>query len=126
MKSLFIACTMLFSAACGAAVANAPANLLVYAQSKSEGSMWAGSKSAFTKTFDVSIANLTDQDIDLATLCLRAYASDTQSFGVDTVDDLLTKGWLKKGSTVSGVVVFSSGKRDVYQAAMVKVFHDCP
>ena len=126
MKTVFIAIFLLFSAGCGAATAgNVSDNLLVYAQAKSKGSMWAGSKSAYTKTFNVSIVNLTNNDIDLAAYCLRAYGPDSKSFGVDTADESLLKGSLKKGKTVSGTVEFSSDTPAVYQAAMVKFFTDC-
>lgn len=108
-----------------AANATEPDNIIVYSTAKSNGSMSVGNQSSYVKTFDVAMANLSNNDIDLSKLCLKAYSPDNEEFYLDTVDETLSSGILKKGKQVKGVAVFSSDNNAISKAALIKISDYC-
>ncbi|WP_440799979.1 DUF4354 family protein [Serratia marcescens] len=111
---------------CFAANAAVSDNLAIYATEKENGSMYIAGKSAYTKTFDVTVAKLPGgSDVDLSKLCLKAYSPDNKAFTLDTVDEELTTGTLKDGKMVKGTAVFASESEDILKAAMVKISDNC-
>lgn len=98
--------------------------IAVFATAGHQGSVSEGVHSYYTKTFDVSLALLSGDSIDLSKYCLKAYSPDNREFKLDTVDATLTSGTLKKGGQVKGFATFSSDRADVFSAAMVKIA-DC-
>ncbi|MFW5389532.1 DUF4354 family protein [Yersinia sp. 2544 StPb PI] len=108
-----------------AANAATPVNIAVYATEKSNGSMSVGGKNAYTKTFDIVVANISDKDIDLSKFCLKAYSPDNKEFTPDTIDEVLTKGTLKEGTSVKSFAMFASENDAVYKAALIKISDNC-
>ncbi|ADP10411.1 DUF4354 family protein [Erwinia pyrifoliae] len=125
MKLIIMAASVAMAGFCFSANATVPDNAAVYSTEQSKGSISAGGKDTYTKTFAVVVANLSDKDVDLAKLCLRAIAPDHQEFKLDTVDEKLTKGTVKKGQRVKGVAVFASDNAAVHQAALIRLSDDC-
>lgn len=125
MKRFIMAASVTMVGFCCAANAAVPDNAAVYSTEKSKGSMSIGGKDAYTKSFEVVVANLSDKDVDLSTLCLKAVAPNQQEFKLDTVDEKLTKGLVKKGQQVKGVAVFASDNAAVQQTALIKLTDDC-
>lgn len=109
----------------GLAAAAAIDSVVVYSTQKNDGSTSIGAKSYYTKDFNVSIANLSDKEIDLSSLCLIAYSPDGKAFALDTVSDELAQKKLKPKAMVEGDAVFSSKDSSVYSAAMVKIADSC-
>ncbi|HAI06603.1 MULTISPECIES: DUF4354 family protein [Pantoea] len=108
-----------------AANAVTPGNVAVYATEQSQGSVSIGDKTSYTKTFEVSIANLSGDPVDLSTICLKAYTPDNKEFKIDTVDEALTTGSLKQGKPVKGIAVFADEQDVVLKAALVKISDEC-
>lgn len=125
MKVTTIAASLALASFCFAANAATPDNIAVYSTEQSNGSMSVGGKNAYTKTFTVAVAKLSGNDIDLSKLCLKAYSPDNKEFKLDTVDEILSTGILKKGETVKGIAVFSSENDAVFKAALIKISDDC-
>lgn len=125
MKHFIMAASAIVSGFCFTANATAPDNVVVYSTEKSKGSISSGDKYAYTKSFEVVVANLSDKDFDLSTLCLKAFTPNQQDFKLDTVDEKLTKGMLKKGQQVKGMAVFASDNAAVQQTALIKLTDDC-
>ncbi|UDQ82408.1 DUF4354 family protein [Erwinia rhapontici] len=121
MKISSLTACLILVGSCFAVNAAMQDNVMVYASARSDGSMSAGAKSFYTKTFDVSITNMSNKTIDLSKYCLTAYSPDHQAFKLDTVDDMLTNGKLNEGKSVKGQAVFSSESEKVYHAAMIKI-----
>ncbi len=99
-----------------------PSNVAVYATEQSQGSISIGDKTAYTKTFEVSLAKLSADTVDLLKICLKAYSPDKKEYKLDTVDEVLTSGSLKEGKQVKGIAVFTSENDDVLKAALRKDF----
>ncbi|WP_238279490.1 DUF4354 family protein [Yersinia wautersii] len=97
----------------------------VYATQQNKGSIAIGDKSYYTKDFKVFIANLSDNEIDLSSLCLAVYSPDGKNFKLDTVDETLVQGKLNPQAMVEGVAVFSAEDDSVYHSAIVKVTDKC-
>ena len=110
---------------CFAANASNPNNIAVYATEQSQGSISIGDKTAYAKTFEVSLAKLSGDNVDLSKLCLVAYSPDKKEYKLDTVDEVLTSGSLKEGKPVKGIAMFTSENDDVLKAALVKISHNC-
>lgn len=125
MKFPAVIASLTLAGFCFAANASAPGNVAVYATEQSQGSISIGDKSEYTKTFDISIARLSADTVDLSKLCLKAYSPDRQEFKVDTVDEVLTSGSLKEGKPVKGIAVFSSENDAVLKARLIKISNDC-
>ncbi|VEB99709.1 Uncharacterised protein [Cedecea lapagei] len=125
MKAFAAISTLALASFSFSAAAAVPETIAVYATQKSDGSMSVGGKSAYTKTFEVMVANLSDKDVDLSKVCLKATAPDHKEFKLDTVDEDLTKGHLKAGKTVKGMAVFASEDAAVYRAALVTLSDEC-
>ncbi|WP_191121359.1 DUF4354 family protein [Serratia marcescens] len=125
MKVSAIFTSLTLAGFCFAANATTPGNVAVYATEQSQGSMAIGDKTAYTKTFEVSLAKLSADTVDLSKLCLKAYSPDKKEFKLDTVDEVLTSGSLKEGKLVKGIAVFASENDDVLKAALVKISDDC-
>lgn len=125
MKFLTIAGALSLTVLCTAANAATSDDIAVYATAKSQGSVSVGGKDVYTKTFDVSVAKLPGDTVDLSKFCLKAYSPDNKVFKLDTVDEKLSRGVLKAGKPVKGIAVFASETDAVYQAALVKISDDC-
>jgi hypothetical protein len=108
-----------------AANASTVGDIAVYATEKSQGSISIGTKDAYTKTFEIALAKLSGNDIDLSKTCLKAYAKNNQEFKLDTVDEALVSGVLKKGDMVKGIAVFADNNDAVLNAALVKISDNC-
>ncbi|WP_337261872.1 MULTISPECIES: DUF4354 family protein [unclassified Serratia (in: enterobacteria)] len=106
-------------------LATTTASVAVYATQQQQGSASIGNHSFHTKDFTVSLANLSDKNIDLNKLCLQAFAPDDKKFKLDTVDETLTVGILKPKALVKGLATFSSSDNSVYQASLVKITDQC-
>ncbi len=102
-----------------------PDQLFVYATEKCNGSVSLGDKSAFMKSYTIAIANLTTRNVDLSTLCLRAYSTDNQEFTLDTVDEDLTQGILRRGKSIRGTAVFVSENNAIIKGALIKISDNC-
>ncbi|WP_145577049.1 DUF4354 family protein [Yersinia mollaretii] len=125
MKVSAIITSLTLAGFCFAANASTPSNIAVYATEQSQGSISIGDKIAYTKTFEVSIAKLSADTVDLSKFCLKAYSPDKKEFKLDTVDEVLTSGSLKEGKPVKGIAVFASENDAVLNAALVKISDDC-
>lgn len=125
MKPFIMAALVAMAGSGFTANAAVPDNAAVYATEQSKGSLSIGGRDAYTKTFEVVVANLSDRAIDLSTLCLRAIAPDHQEFTPDTLDEKLTKSVVKKAQSVKGAAVFASDNAAVLQAALIKLTDDC-
>lgn len=101
-------------------------NIAVYATEKAKGTVSMGEKNTYTRTYDVSVANLTSNDIDLSKFCLKAIASGShQEFKLDTLDETLVRGTLKMSNVASGIAVFASESDAIYQPVLVKISTHC-
>ncbi|EIC84045.1 DUF4354 family protein [Serratia sp. M24T3] len=125
MKVYTIVLSLALSSICVGANATTLDNIGVYSTQESQGSVSIGSKNAYTKTFEVVLANLSGESVDISKLCLKAYSKDNKEFNLDTVDEKLTSGMLKYGKPVKGNAVFSSDNDEVLNAALVKISDDC-
>ncbi|NIF32830.1 DUF4354 family protein [Enterobacter sp. Cy-643] len=125
MKAFAVISTLALTSFCFSAAASVSDSLAVYATQKSTGSMSVGGKSAYTNTFDVALANLSDKDVDLSKVCLKATAPDHKEFKLDTVDEALVKGQLKAGKMAKGIAVFASEDAGVYKAGLITLSDDC-
>lgn len=125
MKAFTIILSSALAGFCFTASAANPDNVAVYATEQSQGSMSIGGKDAYTKTFEVAVAKLSGDSIDLSKLCLKAYSPDNKEFKLDTVDEKLSAGTLKEGELVKGIAVFASKNDAVFKAALVKISDDC-
>lgn len=125
MKISAIVVSFALTGCCFAANASAPDNIAVYSTEKSNGSVSIGEKHFYTKTFEVAIAKLAGNDVDLSKLCLKAYSPDNKEFKLDTVAEVLSAGILKEGHPVKGIAVFSSENNNVSKAALIKISDNC-
>lgn len=125
MKASTIVASLALAGFCFAANATTTGDVAVFATEKSQGSMSIGGKNAYTKTFEVTLAKLSDNSVDLSKLCLKAFSPDNKEFKLDTIDEELSTGTLKEGKPVKGFAVFSSESDAVFKAALVKISDDC-
>jgi hypothetical protein len=125
MKISIIATALVLAGSGFAANASTVGDIAVYATEKSQGSMSIGTKDAYTKTFEIALAKLSGNDIDLSKTCLKAYAKNNQEFKLDTVDEALVSGVLKKGDMVKGIAVFADNNDAVLNAVLVKISDNC-
>ncbi|MGL5130729.1 MAG: DUF4354 family protein [Aeromonas popoffii] len=125
MKISIIATALVLAGSGFAANASMVGDIAVYATEKSQGSMSIGTKDAYTKTFEIALAKLSGNDIDLSKTCLKAYAKNNQEFKLDTVDEALASGVLKKGNMVKGIAVFADNNDAILNAALVKISDNC-
>lgn len=105
--------------------ANSLSNIAVYSTEKSTGSITIGNNAIYTKTFEVSLANLTSENVNLSNFCLKAYSPDLKVFKLDTVDESLTSGSLSRQKPVKGIAMFSSDSNAVYNAHLIKISNNC-
>lgn len=125
MKTHTLALSFLLTVSGYAANAATPESVAVLSTQKATGSLSEGAKIAYTKTFDVTVANLSGKDIDLSTMCLKAYSPENHEFKLDTVGENLTRGILKTGQSVKSTAVFAAQDDAVYQAALIKITDEC-
>ncbi|MHA7846766.1 DUF4354 family protein [Serratia sp. D1N4] len=125
MKALHLTLAMGFGIFSLPALAGNAESVAVYSTQQNQGSAAIGSKVFHTKSFIVSVANMSDKNLDLSKLCLQAFSSDGKIFKLDTVDEKLTSGGLTPKAMVKGVAVFASSDESVYKASLVKVSDKC-
>lgn len=121
--SIFISVALL--GVSSAAYARAYDNVAIYSTEKANGSASFGASSVYTKTFDIILSNLTDNEVDLSKVCLKAYAPGNKELRLDTIDEALVSGILKKGQPVKGVAIFSSQDDAISKATLVKLSDNC-
>lgn len=102
-----------------------PDNIAVLSTEKSSGSVSVGGKNLYTKTFEVSVVNLSSKDIELSEFCLLAYSLENKELKLDTVDEALAKGPIKEGGSVKGIVMFASESEDFNKTNIIKISDDC-
>lgn len=124
MKKINLIVSILLSSCCFATFAVTLDNIMVISTEKSQGSISAGEKNFYTKQFDISLAN-NGKTINLSNTCLKAFNADGKEFKLDTIDEKLTKGELKKGKSLKGMAIFSSDDESVYAANLVKISDSC-
>lgn len=125
MKIFATLLSLTLSVLCSAVTAANLDKVAVYATEKSRGSMSVGEKSAYSKTFDVVVGNLSSKNMDLSKFCLKAYSPEGDVFRLDTVSDTLAQGMLKPTKNTKGVAVFVSEDDAVYKAALIKLSDEC-
>ncbi|MBB6155251.1 hypothetical protein HDC30_002474 [Pseudomonas sp. JAI115] len=112
--------------ALGVSAQNSPApSILLHSVQKDQGSVWTGTVSYYFKSFDAVLVNTGKEDIDLSTLCFKAYDAKGQAYAVDAMDEALAQGTLKASASVKGFYQFSGQDDGVYGASLVKA-QPCP
>lgn len=102
-----------------------PENIMVYSSIKSDGSRTIGSQYSYIKTFNVALSNVSDDDINLSGLCLKAYTVDNEEFSIDSVDNVLSHGILESGKQVKGIAVFSSENPNILKSVLIQISKSC-
>lgn len=102
-----------------------PEDIMVYSSVKSDGSRTIGTQYTYIKTFNVALSNVSDDNIDLSKLCLKAYTIDNEEFNIDSADDVLSNGILASGKKVKGIAVFSSDNPNILKSALVTISKQC-
>lgn len=105
-------------------IASVPDGITVFASQKEDGSISSAKKSYYTKTFDVTVVNASEKDIDLSKYCFKAFLG-SREFKVDTIDENLHNKVLKNNESAKGLIVFASINRDITKAAVVKLTDKC-
>ncbi|NOI26380.1 DUF4354 family protein [Vibrio mediterranei] len=101
-------------------------SLFLVSEEKSIGSMFGSKMGVYTKTFDVTMSNLSNMNVNLSLICFEGYASDGRMLELDTIDDNLVTGLLPPQKQIKGKVVFVSQKEDLISGAtIVKVSDSC-
>lgn len=65
-----------------------PDGIAVFASQKEYSSISSARKSYYTKTFDVTVVNASEKDIDLSKYCFKAFLG-SRKFKVDTIGNNL-------------------------------------
>jgi hypothetical protein len=125
MKALHLTLAMGFGIFSLPALAGNAESVAVYSTQQEQGSAAIGSKVFYTKSFIVSVANISDKTLDLSKLCIQVFSSDGKAFKLDTVDEKLASGSLKPNVMVKGEAVFTSSDESVYKASLVKINDKC-
>jgi len=111
--------------ACGYACAAIPDSVAVYAVDNGNGSIFIKNNVVYSKSFKVTISNFSEAEIQLDRVCLKAFSPDGERFKLDTVDENLATGRLKRGASVEGGVVFISESASIERATLIKLSDDC-
>lgn len=125
MKALHLTAALVLGVFSLPVLAGNTQNVAVYATQDNQGSVAMGQHVFYTKDFTVSVANMSDKDIDLAKLCLVASSADGKVFKLDTIDEKIATGVLKPKALVKGQAVFASDDESVYKAALVRISDKC-
>ncbi|MBS0960274.1 DUF4354 family protein [Acetobacter thailandicus] len=123
--SAYIIAASLFLGSVTSAYANAYDSISVYAIEKSHGSIATGSNTAYVKTYNITISNLSDTEADLSKICLKAYSAENKELRLDTVDANLVTGFLKKGQPATGTAIFASHDDIISKPVIVKLSDNC-
>lgn len=125
MKGKILLTALAFSSVSMIASAVETDNLVVYSIQQDKGATSLGNQAFYTKSFDVTLANVGDKDADLSKFCLKAYNKHGKPFKLDTIEETLTTGNLLPKKTVKGMAVFASNDESVYDASIVKLSYEC-
>ena len=97
----------------------------IIATPRSESATSLGGETFFSQTFDVTLTNVGEKEIDLTTLCLAARDSSGKEFHLDTIQNTLTSGTLKPGTNIKGFAGFAGPDESVYKARAVVISGNC-
>ncbi|WP_277761073.1 DUF4354 family protein [Pseudomonas sp. A34-9] len=100
-------------------------SVMLFLTQKSMGAVWTSEKTAHIKSFDALLFNGGKKEIDLGSVCYKAYDAKGNSYRLDATDENMTKGLLKPGKSVKGFYEFLSEDEGIYSASVVKVLLDC-
>lgn len=99
--------------------------VVVYATETGRGSLATTQQHAYTRAFKVTIANLSEDTLNLADYCLQAQTAEKKTFRLDTVDSALAEGKLAKGDSKKGDAVFASDDAAIFQPMFVTLTDQC-
>lgn len=86
-------------------MAAVPNGVTVFATQKETGCISTAKTSSYTKTFDVTVANLSEKEFDLSKYCFKAVLG-SKEFKVDTIDENLHSKVLKNDESIQKVSLF--------------------
>ncbi|WP_447831037.1 DUF4354 family protein [Aeromonas salmonicida] len=99
--------------------------LAVYSNDKSIGSMFISDYVAYTKTFDVLVVNLSEEDLHMSKFCLKAYSSDMHEYTLESASESLINGIAIPGGTLRGTATFLSKSDAVHKSSIIKLISEC-
>jgi len=94
--------------------------VVVYSQPDVQSAKMTGRTALYTKQFRVGLAYLSEEKLDLGTLCLAAFSPEGKRFPLIGIDAKLTKGHLSTPNVVKGLASFGADDPSVYSAVIVK------
>lgn len=116
----FFLCFSILSNAAGISVINEPlVQLAVYSVEKSVGSISLSGYAAYTKEFDVTVINLSENNINMSKFCLKAASSEKLEYTLDSVSDSLKNGVILPGMKLNGTATFLSKSEDIHKASSI-------
>lgn len=95
-------------------------SLMVNSTQKAQGATVMAGKAFYTKDFDIVLANLSKQAVNLHKICLDAQSADGKHFKLDSIGSELAQGTLGPSKVVKGRASFASDDTSVYSAVLVK------
>lgn len=108
-----------------ASVNKQSSGIIVNSKLRNQSAMAVGGEIKYSKTFDVTLVNSSDEPLDLKNGCFKAVMPDKSEQSVDTIERILTRGMLQKGASVKGFVGFAAKDENIYKASAVKFEPAC-
>ncbi|EHJ8506518.1 DUF4354 family protein [Salmonella enterica subsp. diarizonae serovar 47:k:z53:[z84]] len=100
-------------------------DIAVYAVEKSRSSVFIAEQTSYTKTFDVTLKNMSEKVISLSGLCIKGISSDGKEYIMSPVENNLMKGMLQPQKTVKGVLSVLGDTTAIHKVILVKPSDDC-
>ncbi|CAH1680630.1 hypothetical protein CHELA1G2_14735 [Hyphomicrobiales bacterium] len=82
-------------------------------------------KFSYQKTFRITFSNVGKSPVDLGKTCLILTGEDGRHYGVDTIEDTISKGIVEPGKSANGFAVFQSRDDDIFKQNKVSITDAC-
>ncbi len=100
-------------------------DIAVYAEEKSRSSVFVAEQTSYTKTFEVTLKNMSEKVISLSGLCIKGVSSDGKEYVMSPVGNDIMKGMLQPQKTVRGILSALGDNSAIHKITLAKPSDDC-
>ncbi|EAO5056682.1 DUF4354 family protein [Salmonella enterica] len=100
-------------------------DIAIYAVEKSRSSMFIAEQVSYTKTFEVTLKNMSEEAISLSGICIKGVSSDGKEYVMSPVENNIMKGMLQPQKTVRGILSATGDNTAIHKIILVKPSDIC-
>lgn len=100
-------------------------DIAVYAVEKSRSSVFIAEQTSYTKNFEVTLKNMSEEAVSLSGLCIKGVSPDGKEYVMSPAGNDIMKGMLQPQKTVRGMLSAVGDNSAIHKITLAKPSDDC-